>query len=85
METVDNVSSRTNSELLFGFYLSIGMPEDISVSEWLLGCSMKQYPMHESVVRAIRKARELRPEWRKKDKQKEVDHVKEEVGYRRRG
>jgi hypothetical protein len=83
METLNNVRSKTNSELVLGFYYSLGMPSNINVSEWLVALSMKKYPTYESVVRAIRKARELHPEWRKNKEQanEEIRHTKEEVGY----
>ena len=76
-----DISNTSNSELVMGFYYSLGMPSNINVSEWLIALSMKKYPTYESVVRAIRKARELQPEWRRPKKQKLIDNAKEEIGY----
>jgi hypothetical protein len=81
METLENVSLKTNSELVLGFYYSLGMPSNINVSEWLIALSMKKYPTYESVVRAIRKARELNPEWRRPKKKELIDEAREEIGY----
>ncbi len=76
-----DISTMSNSKLVLSYYYTLGMSMNESVSEWILGTATGKYPHYESVTRAIRKARELNPKWRKPNKQKEVDTVKEEVGY----
>ena len=35
------------------------------MNEWFIGLATKKYPTYTSITRAIRKARELNPQWKK--------------------
>lgn len=53
------------------------------MNEWFIGLATKKYPTYTSITRAIRKARELNPHWKKdyQQKQNEISNFKIEVGY----
>ena len=76
-----DVANTSNSKLVLGYYHSLGMSMDITVSQWLTALAERNYPTYESVVRSIRKARELNPRWRRQKKQELIDEAREEIGY----
>jgi len=76
-----NISKTNNNKILRTFYATQGVTEDTYFSNWMHSVDRGELPAYGSVTRAIRKCRENNPQWRKARKQKEVEHVKEEVGY----
>jgi len=76
-----DIASKSNTKILQSYYMSIGMKYSTSFGQWMHGVSTGEYPAYSSVTRAIRKARENTPRWRKSTVDKEVKQVKEEVGY----
>ena len=69
--------------ILQRYYEYIGMEPDLPVGEWFSNITKRKYPAFASITRAIRKARELNPQWRKDEEQvaEEVKDFKENVGY----
>lgn len=74
-----NISKMLSQEILLKYYENYhGVNNNTTVRTFL-----DITPRFGSVTRAIRKARELNPLWKKepKQKQKEIDNTKDEVGY----
>jgi hypothetical protein len=70
--------------LVQSYYKSLGLDGKTTVNDWFIGLATKKYPHYSSVTRAIRKARELNPRW-KKDREKketEINNFEKEVGYK---
>ena len=77
------IKTKSSSKILMSYYMSLGVTNNTTMTEWLMGIGHKKYPAYGSVSRAIRKAREVNPQWKKNAQQveDEVSTVKEEVGY----
>ncbi len=87
MEKLDieiKVKKASNLRITSAYYNSLGITENTTMNEWINGVSTHKYPEYESITRAIRKARELNPQWQKPKKQvkNEIDLVEKEVGYK---
>ena len=84
MEKVHNVniSQTSSTHILASYYRSLGVDEDTSFQHWMQKVAQGTLPLYSSLTRAIRKARENTPRWRKeaKQKRKEQDDTKAEVG-----
>ena len=83
MSDMRNLPRTSNTAILKEYYHYLGVEPTTGFTEWLQGIAVNRYPAYGSVTRAIRKARENNPEWRKapKQKQQQVDNTREEVGY----
>lgn len=81
MDDLEDIALQSNTSILMGYYIHLGMDTSESVSEWLVGVSNGTYPPYSSVTRSIRKNRQLHPKWRKLNKQQQVDTAKKEIGY----
>ena len=78
-----NIPTTSNTMILKSYYIELGVTSTTTFGTWMHGIATHKYPAYGSVTRAIRKARENNPQWRKlrATKQKQVEDVKEEVGY----
>ncbi len=81
IEYSTDISKTSNSILAIRYYYYSGVDTSISASLFFARMSNNQYPQYGSVVRGIRKARELNPRWKKARKQKQIDNAKKEIGY----
>ena len=80
------ISRMNNNDILLQYYLSIGVDSDTTLRQFMIRVDAGKLPAYESVTRAIRKSRELTPRWRKaaKQKAKEVEDARTDIGYSRR-
>ena len=78
-----NPADYSGVTILQRYYEHLGMEPDLPVGEWFSNISKRKYPAFASITRAIRKARELNPRWRKEEDlvAEQVENVKQEVGY----
>ena len=78
-----NIGNTTSTRIAQWYYMEIGVKPNDTFRAWINGVTSGHYPAYGSVTRAIRKCRELHPEWRKSStrKAKDVKDVKTEVGY----
>jgi len=76
-----DLSTVSSADILTGYYVNLGVSSQTSFLLWMHKIKEGEYPAYGSVTRAIRAARVNNPEWRKKNKQQQVEKVKKEVGY----
>ena len=62
--TID-ISETSNTVIINKYYQSIGVTDTTTMNEWFEGIISHKYPAYTSVSRAIRKTRELNPQWQK--------------------
>ena len=81
IEYSTDISKTSNSILALRYYNYSGVDIKVSAALFFAKMNNDEYPQYGSVVRGIRKARELHPRWKKLKKQKQIDRTKKEVGY----
>lgn len=76
-------STMTGINILMMYYNTLDVNQDTTFYEFSFMVRDKTLPAYESVTRAIRKARELTPRWRKAEERvvAEIERTREEVGY----
>ena len=84
LEQTRTISRLGNTEILMGFYATVGVTSETRMVEYVTMISNRLIPAYESVTRAIRKSRELNPRWKKNTEQveNEIEHTADVVGYR---
>ncbi len=84
MKTIEHntdIPNISNSLLAIRYYNYTGVDTSVSAALFFVKMNNGSYPQYSSVTRAIRKARTIHPRWKKHRKQKQIDKVKQEVGY----
>ena len=84
LEQFRTLSQTHNTEILMGYYSILGLTAETTMVEYVSKINKQEIPAYESVVRAIRKSRELTPRWKKEPIQvlNEIEHTADVVGYR---
>jgi hypothetical protein len=77
-----NISTLSNVQILFEYYETLGVNQDTTFREWILGTAQGKYPAYSSVTRSIRLCRQRHPAWRKSDDtaREQIRAVKKEEG-----
>ena len=78
-----NIQTMSNVRILQSYYVERGVTSTMTFGAWLHGVATNKHPAYGSITRAIRKARENNPQWRKisSAKKKQVEDVAKEAGY----
>ena len=77
------ISITSSTRILQSYYRSLGVDSSTTFHEWMHSIASNRYPVYSSVTRAIRKARELHPKWKKQRNtvDNQIRDIREEVGY----
>lgn len=75
----------SNHKIAISYYNNNGVKQGTTFTMWAMMVASGKLPAYETVVRSIRKSRELTPRWKKpvKTKGDQVEHVANTVGYRK--
>ena len=76
-----NIPTSSTTYIMFAFYYRNGLHNIDRVHTLFEKIQSKELPTMESVTRAIRKARELKDEWKKSNKEEQIEQFEKEVGY----
>jgi len=76
-----DISLASTTYIMFAFYYRNGLHNIDRVHTLFEKIQKRELPTMEGVTRAIRKARELKNEWKKSNKEDQIEQFEKEVGY----